>query len=160
MLAPRDTFERDLLAALPHLLRFAVSLARNVPDAEDLVQTTVVKALMNRAQFQSGSVMLAWLFTIARNQFIQQKRHDAWSIEDPDEAMAHAMLVAPAPQETRVLARQVVEALDALPPGMGEVVTRAALGDGYEEIADALGTPIGTAKSRLSRGRERLEAML
>ena len=149
-----------MLAALPNLRAFALSLANTRDVADDLVQDTIVRALAHIDQFQPGTNMGAWLFTILRNLFYSQCRRAKHEIEDPDGSYA-ARLRAPPEQHAKCDVQDVLRALGKLPADQCEALLLiVAEGLSYEEAAKVCGVAVGTMKSRVSRGRERLAELL
>ena len=149
-----------LLQAIPSLRAFAISLTGNIDQADDLVQEAMVRGLTYINQFQPGTNIQAWLFTILRNQFHTFYRKRRREVEDPDGGIA-ARLAVPPEQDGRVDVEDVKAALAQLP-----VVQREALllvgpqGFSYEEAAAICGARIGTIKSRVNRARTRLAELL
>ena len=166
---PPASFEEDLLAALQPLHRFAMSMARDSVQAEDLVQETYVKALSHRDQFQPGSNCRAWLFTICRNLFLKGRvRQDREApVEDAKLEALEAAGVYRGVQaldpfgsvfERRELQEAVREALTKLPEDYRLAVTLVDIEDqSYATAAQVLGVPVGTVRSRLFRGRRLLQ---
>jgi RNA polymerase sigma-70 factor, ECF subfamily len=154
-----DTLQRDLPHLLPRLWRFALRLARDAHDAEDLVQRTCVRALERRAQWQPGTALLSWLFAIEHSIWLnelrtpQRRRTGSLDIESlpvDDEPMASAS----GNPELQLHYRQVVTAVESLPQAQRVVMLLVAVeGLSYREAADILDVPIGTVMSRLSRAR-------
>src|SRR5215212_5190473 len=149
-----------LLAALPSLRAFAMSLAHSTDQADDLVQDAIVRALTNIGKFEPGTNMSAWLFTILRNLFYSECRRAKHEVPDPDGSYAGQLRTAPDQgarcdfQDLRkALARLSVEYREAL-------ILVAAEGLSYEEAAQVCGVPVGTMKSRVHRGRMRLAELL
>lgn len=160
----RSRFEREAMPHLDAAYRFARSLTRDVAEADDLVQETFVKALAAFDTYEDGTNCKAWLFRILRNTFINQvraRRHEVVVDEVPAGIGGLSSWAdAPAfrdPEAAALLAatrEQVEAALDALPPDFrAAVVLSDVEGLTYKEIADVMGTPIGTVMSRLYRGR-------
>ena len=150
------SFQADLIAAVPHLRRFALSLTRDGVESEDLVQFTLLKAWENRERFQPGTRLKAWLFTILRNGYLNGRLKRRREVPDPDGLHA-GRLSQPADQESRIDVRDIQSALDRLEPAQREALMLIALDDlSYEEAAAIIGCPRGTVKSRVSRARDRL----
>ncbi|AYO86678.1 sigma-70 family RNA polymerase sigma factor [Methylobacterium brachiatum] len=146
-------FRDDLMDAIPALRTFAFSLSGDANRSDDLVQETLVKAWANQHRFQPGSNMIAWLFTILRNQFYSEIRKRKRAIEDADGAIASRMTV-PAAQEHSADLRTMQVHLAKLPTGQREAIMLvAAQGMTYEAAAEVLGCQVGTVKSRVSRAR-------
>jgi RNA polymerase sigma-70 factor (ECF subfamily) len=162
---PPDSFEADALSFIDNLYGTALRLTRNRADAEDLVQETYFKAFRSASQFERGTNMKAWLFTILHNSFRNMKRH---AVRDPIEvdsevverASAASGPEAESPESMLMRATLDVElqaALDALPDAFREAVwLRDVQEFSYAEIARMLDVPIGTVMSRISRGRRQL----
>ncbi|MCJ2134273.1 sigma-70 family RNA polymerase sigma factor [Methylobacterium sp. J-026] len=149
-------FRADLIAAAPHLRRFALSLTRDAVESDDLVQFTLLKAWEHRARFEPGTRMIAWLFTILRNGYLNGRIKHRLEVPDTDGAHA-ARLARPADQEHTLHVQDLQAALDRLDPVQREALLLIALDDlSYEEAAEILGCPSGTVKSRVSRARSRL----
>lgn len=146
-------FRDDLMNAIPGLRTFAFSLCGDVSRSDDLVQETLVKAWASQHRFQPGSNMIAWLFTILRNQFCSEIRKRRREVEDADGAIASRM-TAPAAQEHSTDLRTIQVHLAKLPAGQREAIMLvAAQGMTYEAAAEVLGCQVGTVKSRVSRAR-------
>jgi RNA polymerase sigma-70 factor (ECF subfamily) len=152
----------DLVSELPNLLprlwRFALRLAGDLHDAEDLVQRACVRALERRDQFRAGTSALSWLFSIVhsvwlnevRSRQIRQHASIRWSDELSD-TVADAASLDP---EMDALHRQVLAAVAHLPDAQRAVMLLVAVeGLSYREAAEALEVPIGTVMSRLARAR-------
>ena len=149
-------FRADLIAAVPHLRRFALSLTRDAVESDDLVQFTLLKAWEHQGRFQPGTRLIAWLFTILRNGFLNGRLKRRREVPDPDGLHA-ARLSRPADQEDRIDVRDLQSALDRLEPAQREALLLVAVDDlSYEEAAAIIGCPRGTVKSRVSRARDRL----
>lgn len=156
----RAAFREDLLTVLPGLRAFALSLAVNPTQADDLVQETLVKAWANQHRFEPGSNLKGWLCTIMRNQFYTECRKRKREVEDADGALA-ARMTAAAAQEHGSDLRTVWDHLGKLPPLQREALMLVgAQGMTYKDAAIAMGCQVGTAKSRVSRARTFLAASL
>jgi RNA polymerase sigma-70 factor (ECF subfamily) len=152
--------ERDLLHALPHLRAFAISLCGSVEFADDLVQEAVLKGLTKLDQFEAGTNLQAWLFTILRNLFYTGLRRRRREVEDPDGLMAARLAVLPE-QHAHLDFGDLGRALAKLPAHQREVlVLIGAEGLSYEEAAQVCGANVGTIKSRMNRARARLAELL
>ena len=153
-------FREELLAALPGLRAFALSLAVSPTRADDLVQETLLKAWANQHRFQAGSNLMAWLCTILRNQFYTECRKAKREVEDADGAAAAQMIALPA-QEHGIALQQVWATLAKLPPLQREALLLVgAQGMTYEAAAEVMGCQTGTMKSRVSRARAFLASSL
>jgi RNA polymerase sigma-70 factor, ECF subfamily len=161
---PGDPFARDALAYVDSLYGTALRLTRRPADAEDLVQETYLKAFRASAQFERGTNLKAWLFTILHNTFRNLRRHDVRSPVDVDsETVEHAAdLLAQDQTPEQLLTRDTLDAdlqaaLDALPAAFRQAVWLRDVEEfSYAEIARIVGVPIGTVMSRISRGRKLL----
>jgi RNA polymerase sigma-70 factor (ECF subfamily) len=152
--------EQELLGALPKLRIFAVSLSRNTERADDLVQETVAKALANINSFVPGSNMMAWLYTILRNEFYSTYRKHSREVQDEDDSHADKLVSFPT-QEGYVHLLEVRDAMDRLPADHREaLILVGALGFSYGDASGQSGCAVGTMKSRVSRARGRLDALL
>src|SRR6187401_516791 len=118
-MAGPDRFLDQVTALLPALRAFGRSLCGDPARADDLVQDTLLKAWVNRNQFQQGSNLKAWLFTILRNQYYSELRHRKFEVEDPDGACAAQMSVAPE-HDLKLQVRDLTRALHALPDDQRE----------------------------------------
>ena len=139
-------------------------LTRRAQDAEDLVQETYLKAFRASTQFERGTNLKAWLFTILHNTFRNMRRHDGRNPVDVNsETVEQAVDVAGADQSPEQLLTRATldvdlqEALDALPDAFRQAVWLRDVEEfAYAEIATMLEIPIGTVMSRISRGRRML----
>ena len=162
-------FERDALACLDSLYGTALRLTANPADAEDLVQDTYLKAFRAAGQFERGTNLRAWLFTILHNTFLNRRRR---AVKEPigvepeeiERAAAAQAIGAATPED--LLLRDTLDAdlrtaLDALPEAFRQAVWLRDVEEfTYAEIAAMVGVPIGTVMSRISRGRRMLHAQL
>ncbi|MDI9848671.1 sigma-70 family RNA polymerase sigma factor [Rhodoblastus sp. 17X3] len=149
-----------LLAEIPSLRAFALSLAGNSDRADDLVQDTLMKAWSSASSFMEGTNMRAWLFTIMRNTFFSQYRKARREIQDVD-GEAAARLVSLPDQLAHLDLADFRFQLDRLPADQREaLVLIGASGFSYEEAAEICGCAVGTIKSRVNRARHRLMELL
>ena len=157
-------FARAALSHIDSLYGTALRLTRRAADAEDLVQDTYLKAFRSSHQFEPGTNLKAWLFTILHNTFRNIRRHDGRSPVDVDsDAVERAANDGPADQSPeQILTRRTLDAdlqaaLDALPDAFREAVWLRDVEElSYAEMAKVLAVPIGTVMSRISRGRRAL----
>jgi RNA polymerase sigma-70 factor (ECF subfamily) len=157
---PDPALRDELLAAVPSLRAFAISLCGHVDRADDLVQDTLLRALSNIHRFQPGTNLNAWLFTILRNLFHSEYRKRRREVEDPDGSYAGRMKVQPE-QGSRLDFEDFRSALAKLPHDQREALLLVgASGFSYEEAAEICGCAIGTIKSRVNRARSRLAGLL
>ena len=158
-MSPRN-FKDELVAEIPGLRAFAISLCGSVVMADDLVQDALLKAWSNPDKFQPGTSLRAWLFTILRNSYYSQYRKRVREIQDSDGAYARGIAVS-GDQESHLDLADFRKALARLPAEQREVLTLVgASGLTYEEAAQICGVEIGTIKSRLSRARAKLAELL
>lgn len=157
-LAPE--FERDLITLIPHMRAFARSLCGDATQADDLAQDALAKALKSRESYQLGTNMKAWLFMILRNQFYSDKRR-SWRGSQLDQEVAEKTLHAVDDPSAALELNDVRMALQMLPDVQREALVMVGAGGfSYEEAAEIAGVAVGTVKSRVSRARAALQAVL
>jgi RNA polymerase sigma-70 factor, ECF subfamily len=155
-----DDFSTQLVAAIPGLRAFGISLTSSAERADDLVQETLLKAWKNHHSFERGTNMRAWLYTILRNEFYTQLRKRKREVEDVDGIHSNNLSV-PAGQESHLDMQDMRAALALLPHDQREaIILVGASGFSYEEAADICMVAVGTIKSRVSRARTRLTELL
>ena len=157
--APQE-IRTALIAAIPNLRAFAISLCGNADRADDLVQETLMKAWGNIGSFTAGTNMPAWLFTILRNIFYSEYRKRRREVADPDGEMAGRLSTMPnQPGHMDFLDFKV--ALQKLPADQREaLILVGASGLSYEAAAEICKCAVGTMKSRVNRARARLIELL
>jgi RNA polymerase sigma-70 factor (ECF subfamily) len=145
---------------IPRLRRYARALARDIARADDLVQSCLTRALAKQHLWQPGTDLRAWLFTILHNQHVNDVRRSVR--EGVTIAVEEAPVLSVAPGAIAALELRDLEAAIAkLAPEQRQVILLVGLeGMQYEEVALILGIPIGTVRSRLSRGREQLRRLM
>ena len=156
-----SVFREDVLEVVPHLRAFARSLTGgDVHFADDLVQDTIVNALQAQSQFEEGSNLKAWLFTILRNRFrsVIARKHVKSEVGDED---LERLSTVPAHQESRLEVMAFKQAFKQLSPAHREVLVLAVIhGYSYDRIAEICHCEVGTVKSRVNRARNLLKKML
>ncbi len=149
--------QRKIEAELPSLRRYARALIRDVLDADDLVQECLTRALTKLHLWRDGSNLRAWLFTILHNQYVNYVRRSIRADAPVEFDAAAPQLSQPGNQEKRLELRDLDRALGRLPTEQRTVILLVGLeGLPYAEVSAALGIPVGTVRSRLSRGRATL----
>ena len=157
------SFENDLLAILPRLRRFAVSLSRDRADADDLCQAALERGLQAREQWQPGTRLDSWMYRIMRNLWIDEGRSRQRAVRTfaPEEAGEHVGYAGDQHVEAHVMLSDVDRAMQALPDDQREAIALVLVeGLSYKEAAEILGVPMGTLTSRLVRGRGALIELL
>jgi RNA polymerase sigma-70 factor, ECF subfamily len=170
--APHGAFAIACLPHQPELFGVAMRICRDPDTAKDLVQETLLRAMVAWDSFEPGSNLRAWLFRILTNAFIngyrKRRRHQRFASERPGDALTalygRDQDTTDDLEETlygNQLSDEVTGALAKLGADYREVVERADLrGEKYKDIAEAQGVPIGTVMSRLFRARRVLEGEL
>ena len=157
---PRHAVRDGILAAVPNLHAFAMSLSGSLDRADDLVQETILRALANIDSFEPGTNLPAWLFTILRNQFRTEYRKRRREVEDADGRFASTLIAYPE-QHSRIELAEFRKALDELTADQREaLILVGASGFSYEQAAKICGCAVGTVKSRVNRARIKLAQLL
>lgn len=160
---PQDELKQELIALIPRLRRFARVLTGNLADADDVVQASLEKAMGNLDQWQPGTRLDRWVFRIARNSWVDDRRLAPNRLPHDDISDLHDL---PGDRgdsivQQREAGRAVRRTVDRLPDEHRELVGLVLLeGYTYREAADLLELPIGTVMSRLSRAKAALAKML
>jgi RNA polymerase sigma-70 factor (ECF subfamily) len=145
-----------LVAALPELRAFAISLCGRTAMAEDMVHDTLVKALANIGTFEPGTNLIAWLYTILRHEYYYEYRKRRREVPDEEGRLAARLASRPA-QEGHMQLLDFRAALDRLPPDLREALILVGAAElSYEQAAAICRCPVGTMKSRVSRARSKL----
>ncbi len=154
-----DQFKADLVQLLPRLRRFALTLTRNHDDGDDLVQTACERAIARRTQWQPGTRLDSWLYTIMRNLWGSEmrSRRVRFGAGQIDAAEADE-LATPVAAPDHLYGNQLTAMILALPEGLSTTLLLVAIeGHSYQDAAQILDIPIGTVMSRMSRARQMLK---
>ena len=150
-------FNNMLVGHVTFLRGFALNLTRNADDADDLIQDTMVKALRYKNSFREGTNFKWWLYTIMRSIFLNNRKklkpvvadlagEDAWLMGGEGSRDV----------EGRMTEKEIRAAIGRLRPALDRVMDLYLQGYRYEEVADELGIPLGTVKSRIFHARKQL----
>jgi RNA polymerase sigma-70 factor (ECF subfamily) len=154
-------FGRLLEAEIPRLRRYARALTRDAVRADDLVQSCLTRAVAKQHLWEPGTNLRAWLFTLLHNQHVNDARRSVREQNDvPIDDIASLASVNPNAIDTLTL-RDLEVALTKLPAEQREAILLVGLeGMNYQDAASVLNVPVGTVRSRLSRGRDQLRALM
>jgi RNA polymerase sigma-70 factor (ECF subfamily) len=154
-------FHRLIEEQIPRLRRYARALTRNRERADDLVQDTLGRALVKEEFWQPGTNLRAWLFTMMHNQNVNNVRRDARDPATVDMGQIRELLLATTDPAASRKMFELERALEQVPVEQRQVILLVGLeGMSYEDTAGILGRPVGTVRSRLSRGRDALRKLL
>ena len=155
-------FAQLLEAEIPRLRRYARALTRDLTRADDLVQSCLMRAVAKQHLWQPGTDLRAWLFTILHNQHVNDVRRSArdGNNVDIDEISAETLTTQPN-AHVRLELRDLERAMGKLGTEQRQVILLVCLeGMRYEQVAEILNVPVGTVRSRLSRGRDQLRWLM
>jgi RNA polymerase sigma-70 factor (ECF subfamily) len=153
----QKSFADQVVEHSDKLLHYARKLARQRSLADDLLQETILRALVHADQFRPGTNLIAWLFTIMRNAFYNEIRRTKHHAPLGEDVVFGDQSPTATDQIWAVEAKEVFRHLERLPSAQREAIVRIALdGDTYEAAAQKVGCRCGTMKSRVSRGRAAL----
>jgi RNA polymerase sigma-70 factor (ECF subfamily) len=156
----RHPFHTQLPEQAQPLRRRALKLTRNPHRADDLVQETLLKAWASRDSYRPDTQLRAWLFTILRNAYFSDLRKYRREVEDVDGSCAERLFELPA-QDHALALKELIAAIALLPSTQRRaLVLMGAYGFSQLEAADACGCSVGTIKSRVGRGRARLNLVV
>src|SRR5712671_7641631 len=151
---------RKIEEEIPRLRRYARALTRDINAADDLVQDCLTRALSKVHLWQKGTDLRAWLFTILHNQYVNHVRRAVREGSAVGLSDSEPMLTSAPNQGKRLELRDLERAIAKLPEEQRSVLLLVGLeGMRYEEVAAVLDVPVGTIRSRLSRGREALRKL-
>ena len=154
-------FGEHLEAEIPRLRRYAGALTRNSTAADDLVQDCIERGLAKRHLWRPETNLRAWLFTIMHNQYVNQVRRSVREGGVVSISDSEPLVTREAPQGKRLELRDLARALAQLPDEQRSVILLVGLeGMSYGAVAKVVGIPIGTVRSRLSRGRAVLRQLM
>ena len=164
-MAESTTFKQRLLGLQGNLLSFAYQLTTNKEAAQDIVQDTTLKVLDNETKYVDNVNFKGWVFTIMRNIFINNYRRQVRSatVIDTTEDLYHLNLSQESGLSTpegSFAAREISEAINDFAPEYKQPFTMYVAGYKYSEIADKMGLPLGTVKSRIFFARKKLQTLL
>ncbi len=143
----------DVLSFIPALRAYSRSLASQREDAEDLVQTTLVKAIANISRYEPGTNMRAWLFTIMRNTFLNDIRKQVRERPAIADCASTVPVTAPV-HDAHIAGKRLRQCIAKLPPHYREtLILVVVIGESYKDAARITDCTIGTVKSRVNRAR-------
>jgi RNA polymerase sigma-70 factor, ECF subfamily len=153
----REQLLRDMEELIPVLRRYAWFLARDLHDADDLVQDCLERAVCHLDQFRPGTNLRAWLLTIIRNGFFDEKRRQKGRVQVALDDLVAERASSPARQEHNILMQELGQAFLLLPEQQKLAMICVIFeGLSYDQAGEVLGVSVGTVKSRVARGREAL----
>ena len=156
-------FQDQIVAAIPRLRRFCAAITGTLADGDDLLQSTVERALKRRETYRPEQKLESWLFKIAQNLWIDLKRADArrGPMTDLSETTHISGEDGRTKMESRDTAKKIMRVITSLPEPQRLVVAYVLIdGQSYKEAASLLGVPVGTVMSRLSRARKTLAELI
>jgi len=153
--------QSSLIQEMDHLRRFAMRLCKNAAEADDLLQSTMLRAIEKKALFETGTDVFKWTSKIMFNLFVSdyRRRTKFETRYDPESFLSHES--TDASQETLMELSEVESAMQHLSEDHRDVLVMVCIkGMQYQEVADVMDVPLGTIRSRLSRAREQLNVLL
>lgn len=153
--------QAELIATAPNLHKFALRLTRNSADADDLLQSTLLRAIEKQHLFESDTNLFSWSSKIMFNIFASgYRRRTKFETQYDPQTVLDSFATEPT-QETACDLKQVAAAMAHLSPEHREILTLVCIeGVRYEEAGERLGIPVGTVRSRLSRARDSLQKLM
>jgi RNA polymerase sigma-70 factor, ECF subfamily len=150
----------DIIACIPHLRSFAISLCGNKERGDDLVQETLLRALTKISTFEEGTNLKAWLFTILRNKFYSEFRKTRREVQDTEGVYSNQLYTLQS-QDSHMELSDLQNALKRLSDDQREALLMISVQRmSYEEVAEICKCQVGTVKSRVNRARNSLADML
>jgi RNA polymerase sigma factor (sigma-70 family) len=155
-----DHVRAEMIELIPALRSFARRFEHSPTNAEDLVQETLLRALANLDKFKEGTSLKSWMFTILRNTFCTKFGRAKREVVGLDECVSARSAIS-APQEWGIAAQEFHKAMLGLPKHYREAFDLILLqGQSYQDVAQRIGCPVGTVKSRVNRARSQLSEQL
>lgn len=157
-----EQWHSEMVALLPRLRRFALSLSGTVEDAEDLLQATVEKALKNADKFEPGTDLDKWMFRICKNLWLDEwrARKRRGPSVDVTSYGAEPWIDGEESANNKILVEELKTVLGSMSTEHREVLELVVIeGYAYKEVADMVDVPIGTVMSRLARARQKLASL-
>lgn len=159
--APEQAFQDELVSHIPHLRRYARSLARDAEAADDLVHETLLRAMEKHHLWERGTNLKAWTYRILRNTFINLQRRGKLRDANVSPDDYDRYLRSEGNQIDHLVLKALEKALHRLPDHQREAIALIGIeGLSYEEASVIMDCPLGTVRSRLARAREALKAQL
>ncbi|MBL7812812.1 MAG: RNA polymerase sigma factor [Bacteroidetes bacterium] len=165
MVTKGNAFDHQIARELTPLRNYALSLTHDINESNDLVQDTVLKAFRYKEKFEDGTNLRGWLYTIMKNNFINNYRRNARRntfLDSTDNLyfLDSGTVNSENPAELKFISKDLENAIDALAPELKITFSLNAEGFKYHEIAEELGIPIGTVKTRIFMARKILRERL
>lgn len=156
-------WKQNLVDLLPRLRRYALSLTGSLPDAEDLLHSTIERVLLKADKFEEGTDLDRWVFRVCKNLWFDEwrQRKVRGPTMDPAEAKHEPSMDGEAHAENKLRLKELSKALQQLQEDHREILVQVVIeGYSYKEVAERLDMPIGTVMSRLARARSKLAALI
>lgn len=158
---PRNDFGHLLEQEIPHLRRYARALTRDSERADDLMQSALLRAVAKQHLWKAGTDLRAWLFTILHNQHVNDVRRSVREGQSVDVEEIEPLATVIGGQDDTLALRDLEHCLGKLPQEQRQVILLVGHeGMRYKKVAEVLNIPIGTVRSRLSRGRAILHQLM
>lgn len=164
LIMSKSSFQQELVDLRHQLFYFALSLTHDRDDAYDLMQESMLRALVYSDKFREGTDFKAWIFTITKNTFInghRRKKRTSQVMDHVERIRDHIRMVeSPATAESRIRMSEILAALGQVDSIFRRPFEMHNAGYKYHEIADQLSIPVGTVKSRIHQARHQLQGLL